>query len=195
MLENMNLLERKVFQHYWDDGLLDLFAAIGVFLIGILWLRDLPVGAAFVPVWLVPAWNPVRRKFIEPRLGLVEFTEERERRNRKMLQLTLYAGIAFLIVGLELYFFRDDLPVEPTVALIAGLPAFLLALLAIFTAALIGTARFVAYAVILVLTGVAGALLEWTPGMILTVAGAVMLVIAGILLIRFIVLNPAGEEE
>lgn len=195
MLENMNLLERKVFQQYWDDGLLDLFAAIGVFLIGILWLRDLPVGAAFVPVWLVPAWNPVRRKFIEPRLGLVEFTEERERRNRKMLQLILYAGIAFLIVGLELYFFRDDLPVEPTVALIAGLPAFLLALLAIFTAALIRTARFVAYAVILVLTGVAGALLEWTPGMILTVAGAVMLVIAGILLIRFIVLNPAGEEE
>ncbi len=101
MLENMNLLERKVFQQYWDDGLLDLFAAIGV----------------------------------------------------------------FLIVGLELYFFRDDLPVEPTVALVAGLPAFLLALL------------------------------EWTPGMILTVAGAVMLVIAGILLIRFIVLNPAGEEE
>lgn len=195
MLENMNLLERKVFQQYWDDGLLDLFAAIGVFLIGILWLRDLPVGAAFVPVWLVPAWNPVRRKFIEPRLGLVEFTEERERRNRKMLQLILYAGIAFLIVGLELYIFRDDLPVEPTVALIAGLPAFLLALLAIFTAALIRTARFVAYAVILVLTGVAGALLEWTPGMILTVAGAVMLVIAGILLIRFIVLNPAGEEE
>lgn len=195
MLENMNLLERKVFQHYWDDGLLDLFAAIGVLLIGVFWLRDFPVGAAFVPVWLVPAWNPVRRRFIEPRLGLVEFTEDRERRNRKMLQLTLYAGIAFLIVGLELYFFRDDLPVEPTVALIAGLPAFLLALLAIFTAALIGTARFVAYAVILVLTGVAGALLEWTPGMILTVAGAVMLVIAGILLIRFIVLNPAGEEE
>jgi len=195
MLENMNLLERKVFQHYWDDGLLDLFAAIGVLLIGVFWLRDLPVGAAFVPAWLAPAWNPVRRKFIEPRLGLVEFTEDRERRNRKMLRLTLYAGIAFLIVGLELYFFRDDLPVEPTVALIAGLPAFLLALLAIFTAALIGTARFVAYAVILVLAGVAGALLEWTPGMILTVAGAVMLAIAGILLIRFIVLNPVGEEE
>jgi hypothetical protein len=72
MLDNMNLLERKVFQSYWDDGLLDLFAAIGIFLIGVSWLRDFPVGAVFVPALLVPFWNPVRRKVIEPRLGLVD---------------------------------------------------------------------------------------------------------------------------
>jgi len=195
MLDNMNLLERKVFRHYWDDGLLDLFAAIGILLIGIFWLRDLPVGAAIVPAWLVPLWNPLRKKIVEPRLGLVEFTEARDRQNRRMLQWVMYIGIGLLILGIELYFFRDSLPLEPTIALIAGLPAFLLALLAIFTAALVGSARFVAYALILVLTGVSGALLNWTPGLILAVAGAIMFVIAGSLLIQFLRQNPPGETE
>jgi hypothetical protein len=194
MLDNMNLLERKVFQSYWDDGLLDLFAAIGIFLIGVSWLRDFPVGAVFVPALLVPFWNPVRRKVIEPRLGLVEFTEARERRNQRLLKLVMYIGIAVLILAIELYFVRDSLPVEPTVALIAGLPAFLLALLAIITAALIGSARFVAYALILVTTGVGGALLDWGPGKILAVVGGIMFVIAGCLLIQFIRANPPGES-
>jgi hypothetical protein len=190
----MNLLERKVFQSYWDDGLLDLFAAIGIFLIGVSWLRDFPVGAVFVPALLVPFWNPVRRKVIEPRLGLVEFTEARERRNQRLLKLVMYIGIAVLILAIELYFVRDSLPVEPTVALIAGLPAFLLAVLAIITAALIGSARFVAYALILVTTGVGGALLDWVPGKILAVVGGIMFVIAGCLLIQFIRANPPGES-
>jgi hypothetical protein len=194
MLDNMNLLERKVFQSYWDDGLLDLFAAIGIFLIGVSWLRDFPVGAVFVPALLVPFWNPVRRKVIEPRLGLVEFTEARERRNQRLLKLVMYIGIAVLILAIELYFVRDSLPVEPTVALIAGLPAFLLAVLAIITAALIGSARFVAYALILVTTGVGGALLDWVPGKILAVVGGIMFVIAGCLLIQFIRANPPGES-
>jgi len=191
----MNLLERKVFQHYWNDGLLDVFAAIGIFLIGVSWLRDFPVGAVFVPALLVPFWNPVRRKVIEPRLGFVDFMEARERRNQHILKLVMYFGIAVLILAIELYFVRDSLPVEPTVALIAGLPAFLLALLAIFTAALVGSTRFFAYALILVLTGVSGALLDWTPGLILAVAGGIMLVIAGSLLIRFLRLNEPGETE
>ena len=191
----MNLLERKVFQHYWNDGLLDVFAAIGIFLIGVSWLRDFPVGAVFVPALLVPFWNPVRRKVIEPRLGFVDFTEARERRNQHILKLVMYFGIAVLILAIELYFVRDSLPVEPTVALIAGLPAFLLALLAIFTAALVGSTRFFAYALILVLTGVSGALLDWTPGLILAVAGGIMLVIAGSLLFRFLRLNEPGETE
>lgn len=195
MLDNMNLLERKVFQHYWNDGLLDVFAAIGIFLIGVSWLRDFPVGAAIVPALLVPFWNPVRRRVIEPRLGLVEFTEARDHQNRRMLQWVMYIGIAVLILGIELYFFRDALPIQPTVALIAGLPAFLLALLAIFTAALVGSTRFIAYALILVIAGVSGALLDWTPGLILAVAGGIMLVIAGSLLIRFLRLNEPGETE
>jgi hypothetical protein len=106
----------------------------------------------------------------------------------------MYIGIAVLILAIELYFVRDSLPVEPTVALIAGLPAFLLAVLAIITAALIGSARFVAYALILVTTGVGGALLDWVPGKILAVVGGIMFVIAGCLLIQFIRANPPGES-
>lgn len=194
MLENMNLLERQVFQQYWDDGLLDLFAAAGVFLIGVFWLRDLPVGAAIVPALMVPLWQPLRRRLVEPRMGLVEFTEARERRNQRMLKLVMYLGIAVLILGIEVYFFRDSLPAQPTVALVAGLPALLLALLAVITTILIGSARFLFYAVVLAAIGMAGAFLSWRPGAILAAAGAVMLIFAGVIVARFILTNPIDTE-
>jgi len=197
MLENMNLLERKVFQHYWDDGLLDVFAAIGVFLIGVFWLRDFPVGAAIVPPLLVPLWAPARHRFIEPRLGLVEFAEARDRRNRRMLKLVFYLGVGSMILAVGLFFFRDALPINPTVTLIAGLPAVLLALMAIVTSALVNSARFLIYALILATVGVTGALLGWSPGLILVVAGVLMLALAVVLLARFIGYNPvdSGVEE
>ncbi len=190
MLDNDNALERGLYQHYWDDGLLDLFAALGVFLIGVFWLRDLPPAAAIVPALLVPAWQPTRRRLVEPRLGFVEFSDQREQLNRRRLRLTLYLGIAAMIVALELYFARKALPAEPAVQLVAGLPAMLLALLATVTAILIASARFLVYAVVLLAAGVAGALSGWSPGAILVAAGAAMFAIAATIFARFLHTNP-----
>jgi hypothetical protein len=195
MLEDMNWLERKVFRCYWDDGLLDLFGATGVFVIGLCWLRDLPVGAAIVPALLVPFWAPVRQRYIEPRLGMVEFTAERERRNRRLLRLVMYLGIGALILGIELYFFRDSLRAAPSLSLIAALPAFLLAILAAITSVLISSGRFLGYAGILIVVGIAGAVSDWTPGLILATAGVPMLAISIGLLARFVRANPLESEQ
>lgn len=85
-------LERRVFRSYWDDGLLDVFAAIGVTAIGLLWLRDIPAGAVIVPPLLIPLWAQVRRKWIEPRAGFVEFSDDREYRSKRLLRLVFYLG-------------------------------------------------------------------------------------------------------
>ncbi len=194
MIENLQQLERQVFRSYWDDGLLDVVAAVGVFLIGIFWLRDLPVGAAIVPPLLIPFWPALRQKLIEPRLGHVEFTEERERSNTRNLKLVAWLGIGTLVLALELYFFRDSLPALLEGGWIAGLPAMLLGLLAAITGLLIGGARFVGYAVILIIAGLAGAALGWEPGLILAVAGAVLLAFGGVRLVRFLIANPVLES-
>lgn len=194
MLENLGTIERRVYRAYWDDGLLDLFAAVGVLAIGLFWLRDWAAAAAIVPVWLVPLWGPTRRRLIEPRLGTVEFTARRERSNARLLKLVLYAGIACLIIGLETYFLRDRLGIEPPISLIAGLPAFLIAIMAVVTSFLVGSRRFIAYGMVLAITAVFGATSDWTPGLILAVAGFAMLLISATVLARFMWSNSPETE-
>ncbi|MDJ0708768.1 MAG: hypothetical protein QNJ14_00190 [Woeseiaceae bacterium] len=195
MLENGGAIERRVYRAYWNDGLLDIFAAAGVFAIGIFWLYDLPVGAVFVPVWLVPAWGPCRRHFIEPRLGMVEFSDARQRRNNNLLRLILYVGIGCLVIGIELYLLRDRLGTNPSMTLIAGLPAVLLAVLAVATAALIATPRFLVYAAVLAAAGVTGAVFGLQPGLILVVAGGGMAILAAGVLWSFVRDNPVVAED
>ena len=190
MPNDVNSLERSLYRHHWDDGLLDVFSALGVFLIGVLWLRDLPAAAAIVPALMVPLWGPFRQRFVEPRLGFVEFSDSRERRNRKRLKLVAYFGIIALIAALELYFHRGLLPAIPGARLVAGLPAMLLAIPAAMTALLIASTRFLVYSVVLLVAGIAGALLELSPGAIMAIAGAVMLVIAMAVFARFLHANP-----
>ena len=158
MLDNMGAVERRVYQAYWNDGLLDVFASLGVLTIGLFWILDWVAAAAIVPAWLALLWAPIRRRFIEPRLGLVEFTEDRERRNTRQLKLVLYFGIACLIIGVEVYFLRGRYGIGPSISLIAGLPAFLLALMAVIASVLVATSRFIAYSVMLVISGIVGAL-------------------------------------
>ncbi len=194
MLENLGAVERRVYAAYWDDGLLDMFAAVGVLAIGLFWLRDWAAAAVIVPAWLVPLWKPVRVRFIEPRLGAVQFTKERERRNTRRLKLTIYFGIACLVLGLELYFLRDRLSISPSVSMIAGLPALLLAVMSVIAAILVSSGRFLVYSAVLVVVAVVGALNDWHPGLILATAGACNLAIAVVVLTGFLRENPSGLE-
>jgi hypothetical protein len=197
VLENMGAIENRVYRAYWNDGLLDVFAAVGVLAIGISWSFDFIVGGAITPALLVPLWGPFRQRFIEPRLGTVEFSEKRERTNRSRLLLLILLGIGAFALVVSLYVLRDRLALDPAVSLIAGLPALLLAIPAAFTAMLIATGRFLVYATLLVIAGGVGAISGWEPGPILVTAGIPILLIASTVLARFFRNNPvaSGEQE
>jgi len=190
MAHSSTSLEHRIYRHYWDDGLLDLFAALGVLLIGVAWMHGYGVAGVIVPAMLAPLWQPVRERFVEPRLGFVEFSDARERQNRKRLTLVVYLGVIALIAALELYFHRELLAANPGVRLVAGLPAMLLAIRAAMTALLIASARFLVYSAVLLVAGAAGAWLGWSPGAIMAVSGAVLLVIATAVLTMFLRANP-----
>jgi len=195
MLENMNSLERQVYRTYWNDGLLDLFGAVGVLAIGVAWLADAHVFGAIVPAMLVPIWSPLRQRLIDPRLGLVEFSDDRERRNRKQLGMVAALGAGTLGLALILYFVRTRLGIDADLSLVAALPALLLALLAIITALLVSTARFLLYAAMLAISGVAGALYGFEPGPILVIAALPILGIALHVLGRFLRNNPVSGDD
>lgn len=187
-------LERRVFRSYWDDGLLDVFAATGVTLVGLLWLRDFPAGAAIVPPLLVPLWVLVRRKWIETRTGYVEFSEERAYLSKRRLALVFYLGTGILILAVGGFLAGHRLAALPGASSVAGLPALLLGLLAAVTVLLTGCARFFLYAAMLAAAGLAGAAFGWRPGEILVASGAALLAISLTILVRFLRANPAGRE-
>lgn len=186
-------LEKRVYRSYWEDGLLDLFAAIGVLVVGISWTLDFPVGAAIAPAVLIPLWRPVRERLVEPRLGRVEFTDDREHRTRAMLRAGLYAGAGVLALGILVYLGRDRIGTLGVAGLVAGLPAVLLAIMAVLAAILIASPRFIIYAGVLVLVGVAGAVQGLEPGRILLEAGVFIFCVAMALLVRFFRANPVEE--
>jgi hypothetical protein len=196
MLENMNTIERQVFRTYWNDGLLDMFGAVGILAIGIAWTAEVHVFGAIVPALLVPLWAPMRQRFIEPRLGVVEFSDDRERRNTKRLGMVAAFGVGTLGLFLTLYFARTRLGFDADISLVAALPALLLALLAIITAFLVSTLRFLLYAALLAISGLGGALYGIEPGPILVIAAVAMLGIALFVIGRFLRNNPpSGEHE
>jgi hypothetical protein len=192
MLDNMNTIEQQVFRTYWDDGLLDVFAAVGVLAIGVAWAVDFPVGGAIVPALLVPLWAPLRQRLIEPRLGLVEFSDQRDRRNQERLRNTAIFGVGVLALVVALYLARSRLGLDLSVPLVAGLPALLLAVLALITAFLVSTPRFITYAAILAIAGIGGAWYGLEPGYILVLASVPMLVLAVSVVVRFVRSNPVS---
>ena len=193
MIENMAALEKRIYRSYWEDGLLDLFAAIGVLIVGVSWSFDFPVGGALAPALLIPVWRPVRDKLIEPRLGRVEFADPRQHRIGTMLRTTVYAGAGLLALVVLAYLGRSRVGTLAAADLVAALPALLLAVMAVLASVIVASPRFIIYAGVLVLAGIAGALQGLEPGRILLEAGAFIFCVAVILLARFLRANPAQE--
>lgn len=194
MLDDLNALERKIFQTYWDDGLLDLFAAVGVLFIGMAWWRGLPVLGAIVPALMVPLWAPLRERLVEPRLGMVEFSEAREHANRRWLTGSLLGGALVLILAVAFYFMQNGIASLQVSNTIAALPAALLAVLAMLVAMMLSCARFLGHALVLLAASFVGLTLNWEPGSILVLAGGVMLLTALFTFLRFLGENPTNQD-
>lgn len=194
MLNDLNALEQKIFQTYWDDGLLDGFAAVGVLFIGMAWWRGFPVLGAIVPALMVPLWAPLRERLVEPRLGMVEFSDAREQANRRWLVGSLLGGVLVLILALAFYFMQNGIASLQVSNMIAALPAALLAVLAMLVAMMLSCARFLGYALVLLAASFVGLTLNWEPGSILVLAGGVMLLMALFTFLRFLGENPTNPD-
>lgn len=188
-------LESRLFRQYWDDGLLDLFAGIGVAGIAAFWALDLVALGAVAPAVLAAFWVPIRRAVVEPRIGLVEFSNARANRNVRLGVGSAVVGGAMLVgfVGLTLSAHSRSLSALSLIS--PGVPAFLLALLALFAGWGLGLARFLVYAVVLCLGGVGVVLIDARPEIAMAVGGFVMLLSGGWRMARFLRLPVVEPPE
>ncbi len=195
MVHHNDALESRLYRSYWDDGLLDIFAGAGIVGIGLCWMADLIAMGPVVPVVLAPFWGPLRRSLVEPRAGLVEFSDARSDRNRRLGRWSVWLGLAMLALFTALYFRAGPDPGTFLPLVIAGVPAFLLALLAAMAGLGLGLPRFLGYGAVLCVCG-AGVAVAGAEPEVAMVTGGVLIALAGALLLsRFLRMDVESGEE
>jgi hypothetical protein len=194
MTSRAGTLESRLFRRHWDDGLLDLFAGVGAVSIGVCWAVDLVVVGAAVPAVLVPIWGPLRRALIEPRAGLVEFSDARTARNRRLGLGSAVLGLLMLLLFVGLYVLVRSRSVALLDLVVPGVPAFLLGLLATLAGWGLGLPRFLAYAGVWCAGGFGVALADARPELAMLAGGLVVLMSGAWRLHRFLRLPVENAE-
>lgn len=185
----------RVYQAWWQDGSIDLFAGLTLCGISVAWLLDGVVFGAAMPALGVPLWQAFRRRVVEPRLGHVQFAaSRRERLRRGQLAMIAAGGAALLAILCTGLFAPGALPLTAP-ELAPALPAALVGSAALLSAAMFQRARLALYAIPLVL---AGGLVAWRdaePGWALLAGGITVSLAGALLLVRFLRAFPVLPTE
>ncbi len=100
----LKALEERAYKQTWEDGILDLIIGIGLVLLGVLFRTDLAgLAGMFVAVLLMPFWAAAKKLITIPRLGYVEFSEERKARERGWTRHLLILGVMTFVLAVGLY--------------------------------------------------------------------------------------------
>jgi hypothetical protein len=190
----LSKLERRILREWWDDGLIDLFAGLGVLLIGIGWQFDLVMMGLIVPPLLVPLWGPTRERIVVPRAGFVVLGEPTRGVLTRGNWILVAAGVVTLLLGVAGYFVVRGGSLGGGRTLIAGLPAFLLGLGGLASWAVFRIPRLPAYAAVLCAAGVGTAWLGLGPAPAMLLGGGVMTLAGGALLATFLKEHPLPPE-
>lgn len=188
-------IEREAYRASWSDGLVDIYVGLSMLFIGAMWIwvNDLSGLAGVLPAILLTPALAARRRFVEARLGHVEWRPGRRSWERRNLLLLLAAGLGLLVVGLAVYLSvaggASGLRLAP------GILAWLLALLSVGLALLLDARRLLLYAAVLAGGGVVVVLLEARPGWPMLAAGCTATAVGLVLLRRFVARYPVIEPR
>ncbi len=194
MASHVHQLERRLFRHHWDDGLLDVLSGVGLLGLGVCWTVDLISLGAIVPAMLAPFWAPLRRTLVEPRAGLVEFTDERVGQNRRWLTGSALLGVMVLAVSvvLALRTAPDPTDLLPTIA--PALPALLIGLLALIASLMLGLPRFMLSAALIGTGGLVVAVTDSRPEAAMIAGGLLVLSSGAWRFVRFLRLDAESVK-
>lgn len=195
MTDTQILTERDLFRSFWDDGLLDILSGMALLLAGLGWQSE--IGALAVvqaPLWIV-LWVPLRRLVVEPRAGFVRFSLARRKRNTHELTSTLALGLGLLaVVILTALVVRERGALPTSAQAVDGLPAVLVAVVAVLAGLLTGARRFHGYALGLVVGAAVMIVFRLGPAVPLVVVGLVVIAVGVVLLGRFLRTARAFRE-
>lgn len=179
-------MEQRLFTGYWGDGLTDLLMGCALVTGGLGWSWLGPLAVVHMPLW-VTLWGPLRHRLVEPHAGYVKFSRERNRVNTEKLWKALLLGLGMCVLLILAFWLgsRSGGAVTGPEHWVAGLPAAILALMAVVTWLLTGARRFQLYSGGLLASGYAVVAAGGEPGLSLVLGSAFPLVGGGLLWNRF----------
>jgi hypothetical protein len=195
MQADLQAMEREAYQARWSDGIVDIYLGASLLWLGAMWTWPGPLSAVagILPAVLVMPMLAMHKRFVEDRLGHVEWRPSRRlwERRGQLLLLGLGLGLLLLVVGSRL---APAMGLDAA-SLAPGIMAWLLAVLALGIGLLIDAPRLVLYAAVLAASGVGACLLGTEPGWPMLPAGAIAAASGAILLRRFVRRYPSIEPR
>jgi Ca2+/Na+ antiporter len=195
MNESVRSMEKSAFRSFWNDGLLDLMLGLVILAVGLSWWQEVAVMGAIFPAVCVSMWTPLRKRLVEPRMGYVEFSGERELKVRSFRHglIAFFAGTMMLGAAIYMLWNRERIP-EPAVW-IAGFPLVLIGIPALFFAFFTQCRRYVFYAAILLLAAVQVVAMGLEPHEGLIASGIVITLCGAYIFFRFLLRYPAAPKD
>ena len=195
MTASTDSLESRLFSSYWDDGLLDVLAGAALLGISTCWLMDLVAVGAAVPAVVAPLWVALRRRWIEPRVGMVQFSDTRQERTRRLLLGTAALGVALLLLFTGVHLLRGSSGQGLLAQAAPAIPALLVALLSALAGWGLGIPRFLGYALALCIAGLAVSAADARPEVAMLSGSLLMLGVGASRLLRFLRLPVEPDDS
>lgn len=188
-------LEHRAFHSFWNDGLLDLMLGLVLLVMGLAWWQDVAVLGAIFPPACVFMWRPLRRRLVEPRMGFVEFGEDRQLKTRSFrFGLTgFFAGA--MVLGMLVFLLWNNAVLRQPAEWIDGFPLVLLALPAAGFALFTGCRRFYFYAILLLASALSLVIQGIEPHAGLLASGVVITLSGAFVLTRFLLRYPSARDN
>jgi hypothetical protein len=166
-----------------------------VLVVGISWWQDVAVMGAIFPAVCASMWYPLRKRLVEPRMGYVEFSGDRDLKVRSFRHglIAFFTGtMAFGVVAYVLW--NGDVLPHPA-EWIAGFPLVLIGIPAVFFALFTNCRRFAVYALVLFLAGVEVIIQGWDPHVGMIASGIFITAVGLAILVQFLSRYPAHPPE
>lgn len=191
---DLGRLEREAYRASWSDGIVDIYLGVSLVWMGLMWtwVNDFSGIAGVLPALFVTPMLAVHKRFVEARLGHVEWRAARRGWERRNQWILLAAGVGLFLLGVAAYRAVDagsELDLAP------GVLAWLLALLTVGLALLLDARRLLVYGAVLAVGGGVVVLLPAEPGWPM-LAGGVVATATGLAMLRrfrqrYPVIDPA----
>ena len=194
---DLEVLKRKLYLSYHQDGILDLAVGLSILGFGISMAMDVGVTIVFAWIGLI-LYAPLKSAITISRMGYVQFETEAKQKSNLLYLLFLGLGVLALFFGLVAFLRSDNLPTDFEgwlrqyhMLLLGALPAVALTVTAWRT----GVSRLLVDALLIIGIILVGIWLQWPEPTYVMVTGGVLSLIGFGLLARFVRKYPVQKED
>lgn len=182
-----------------SDGILDIFLGLSVLWIGAawLWFPDISGMTAVFRGVLLAFALVVQKHFVSERRSRVEWSETHRHRGHSGTVVLVSVGALVFALGVGAYGAASQQASDTSLveALIPGLPALLLAVVAIAVGLATGIRRPFVYAAILGISGLSTIWGDGDPGLDMFVAGSIIAIVGATMLTAFLHRYPRRPPD